>query len=56
MYGVKFIIAQVAGADRNGKVYYENVPPDKEVIAGDNFGDFSKDQKIITALKWMKGK
>lgn len=56
MYGVEFIMAQAAEADRNGKIYYKNVPPDKEVIAGDNFDDFSKDQKIITALKWMKGK
>lgn len=56
MYGVEFIMAQAAEADRNGKIYYKNVPPDKEVIAGDDFDDFSKDQKIITALKWMKGK
>jgi carboxyl-terminal processing protease len=56
IYGVEFIMAQAAEADRNGKIYYKNVPPDKEVIAGDNFDDFSKDQKIITALAWMKGK
>ncbi|MES2063276.1 MAG: S41 family peptidase [Bacteroidota bacterium] len=56
IYGVEFIMAQAAEADRNGKIYYKNVPPDKEVIAGDNFDDFSKDQKIIAALAWMKGK
>jgi carboxyl-terminal processing protease len=56
IYGVEFIMAQAAEADRNRKVYYKNVPPDMEVIAGDNFNDFSKDQKIIAALKWMKGK
>ena len=56
IYGVEFIIAQAAEADRNVKVYYKNVPPDIEVIAGDNFDDFNKDQKIIAALKWMKGK
>lgn len=56
MYGVEFIMAQAAEADRNGKIYYKNVPPDKEVIAGDNFTDLSKDAKIIAALAWMKGK
>ncbi|MET3980609.1 carboxyl-terminal processing protease [Mucilaginibacter sp. UYP25] len=56
MYGVEFIMAQAAEADRNGKIYYKNVPPDKEVIAGDNFTDLSKDAKIIAALSWMKGK
>ncbi|MBD1391751.1 S41 family peptidase [Mucilaginibacter glaciei] len=55
-YGVQFIMATSVEADRTGKVYYENVPPDQEVIAGDNFNDFSKDAKIIAALRWMKGK
>jgi carboxyl-terminal processing protease len=55
-YGVEFIMAQAAEADRNGNIYYENVPPDQLVIAGDNFTDLSKDAKIIAALNWMKGK
>ncbi|GGH04499.1 hypothetical protein GCM10007352_07760 [Mucilaginibacter phyllosphaerae] len=55
-YGVEFIMAQAAEADRNGNIYYKNVPPDQDVIAGDNFNDFTKDEKIIAALKWLKGK
>jgi hypothetical protein len=55
-FGVSFLMATAVEADRNSIVYYENVPPDQEVVAGDNFDDFSKDQKIIAALKWMKGK
>ena len=55
-YGVDIFMATSVEADRNGIVYYENVQPDLEVIAGDNFTDLSKDEKIIAALKWMKGK
>jgi carboxyl-terminal processing protease len=53
--GVQVLLANSVKADRNGRVYDKNVPPDMEVIAGDNFDDFSKDQKIMAALKWMKG-
>lgn len=55
-FGVDFLMATAVEADRNGNIYYENVPPDEEVIAGDNFEDFSKDEKIIAAMKWLKGK
>jgi carboxyl-terminal processing protease len=55
-FGVEFLMAIAVEADRNGVVYYENVLPDQEVVAGDNFNDFSKDEKIIAAMKWLKGK
>lgn len=56
MYGVEFIMAQAAIADRNRKIYDKNIQPEQEVLAGDNFDDLSKDAKIIAALKWLKGK
>jgi carboxyl-terminal processing protease len=55
-FGVDFLMATAVEADRNGTVYYENVPPEQEVIAGDNFEDFSKDEKMIAAMKWLKEK
>lgn len=55
-YGVEFLMAQAVSADRTGKVYYENIPPDELITAGDNFDDMTKDAKIIAAMKWMKGK
>lgn len=41
-------------ADRTGKVYYENIPPDLEITNGDDFDDLAFDTKVIAALKWMK--
>jgi len=55
-YGVQFLMANAVEADRTGHVYYDNVSPYLEVIAGDNFNDFTKDAKITAALKWMKSK
>lgn len=43
-------------ADKNLKVYKESVPPDLEITGGDNFDNLDKDQKIIEALNWLKGK
>lgn len=41
-------------ADRTGKVYYENISPDIEIIDGDNFDNLKEDTKVVAALNWMK--
>ncbi|WP_407482667.1 S41 family peptidase [Elizabethkingia meningoseptica] len=41
-------------ADRNDREYKESIPPDVEIIGGDNFKDLSKDKKILAALQWIK--
>ena len=48
--------ATAVEADRNDKLYYDNVLPDKEIIGGDNFNDLHKDAKVIAALQWLKQK
>ena len=50
----KLVIAASIPADRNGIVYLDNVLPDVTIIEGDNFLDLSMDNKVISALKWMK--
>lgn len=56
LFGVQVIMATSAEADRSGVPYYQNVQPDREVIAGDNFTNLSQDAKIAAALQWLKGK
>ncbi|SKB92503.1 S41 family peptidase [Daejeonella lutea] len=41
-------------ADRNGKVYYDYVSPDIEMIDEDNFIDLLQDAKIQRAMKWFR--
>lgn len=41
-------------ADRTGKVYYENILPDIEIINGDDFEKLLFDTKVIAAVNWMK--
>ncbi|WP_073552217.1 S41 family peptidase [Elizabethkingia meningoseptica] len=41
-------------ADRNDREYKESIPPDVEIIGGDNFKDLSNDKKILAALQWIK--
>lgn len=40
-------------ADRNHMVYESTVNPDQFVFRGDNFDDFSKDEKIMQATLWI---
>lgn len=41
-------------ADRRGKIYRNYVSPDILVQGGDDFENLEKDQKIITAIKWLQ--
>lgn len=41
--------------DRNGKIYSDNIKPDFEIIAGDDFEDLKKDKKVISAIRWIEG-
>jgi carboxyl-terminal processing protease len=54
--GVQILLATSIEADRTGHIYHEYVTPDVVVKAGDDLDDFSKDKKIIAAMKWLKGK
>lgn len=42
--------------DRKGKVYFDRVEPDIEIIEGDNFTNLSEDSKVQAALQWLKEK
>ncbi|MBC3540497.1 hypothetical protein ACFSC6_11465 [Rufibacter sediminis] len=35
-------------------IYQENVKPDEEILNGDDFTNWKKDQKIAAAVKWLK--
>ncbi|WP_432712309.1 S41 family peptidase [Pedobacter sp.] len=41
-------------ADRNGKIYPENINPDILVSEGDNFEVLHKDQKVKKAIAWIR--
>ncbi|WP_158825981.1 S41 family peptidase [Mucilaginibacter lacusdianchii] len=56
IFDINVIMATSTEADRNGTPYYENVLPDIEAIAGDDFNHPANDAKINAALKWLKGK
>lgn len=43
-------------ADRNVNVYRTLVSPDKIIEGGDSFDHLMEDDKIITAMKWLKEK
>ncbi|ASU34347.1 S41 family peptidase [Mucilaginibacter xinganensis] len=49
-------VATAVEADRNGHVYADDVKPDDELIAGDDFDNLKNDLKVIAALKWLKHK
>lgn len=40
--------------DRKGRVYFDHVEPDVEIIEGDNFTDLREDSKVQAALQWLK--
>lgn len=41
-------------ADRDKTIYKSSVKPDIDVYRGDNFKDLMKDEKIKSAIKWLK--
>lgn len=41
-------------SDRNGKVYYKQIEPDKLVKNGDNFEVLSADNKVKDAIIWIR--
>lgn len=47
-------IASSFVADRTGKIYKNGVPPDVEIVEGDDFEHLSKDKKINEAIKWIR--
>jgi carboxyl-terminal processing protease len=53
IFDVNMFMAISVEADRNEKVYLENVTPNQEVIAGDNFENLTKDTKVVAALNWL---
>lgn len=52
--GAGLTLAESYEVDRNQKAYQDRVLPDVEISGGDNFANFAADQKIQTALKWLK--
>ncbi|RNI32587.1 hypothetical protein EFA69_04520 [Rufibacter immobilis] len=47
-------LAVLYEADRNGMIYQKNIKPDEEILNGDDFTNWKKDQKITAAMKWLK--
>lgn len=41
-------------ADRNGKIYTEAIEPDIPFTSIDKFNDIDNDEKVMTAVKWLR--
>ncbi|MCJ8209096.1 S41 family peptidase [Mucilaginibacter sp. RS28] len=49
-------VATAVEADRNGRLYTDNVKPDEEITGGDDFNNLRNDLKVKAAIQWLKQK
>jgi carboxyl-terminal processing protease len=49
-----FYLASGYEEDRNGKIYFQQIDPDIEILGGDNFENLLNDKKIEAAIKWIE--